>query len=475
MARVSRKVAAITKNTISALPERIYHVAAYVRLSAEDNHYTKDRESLSTQQDMLERYILQQPDMLLYQVYSDNGESGTDFARSGFECMMNEIRKRKVDCIVVKDLSRFGRNYVETGYYLEKLFPYLGVRFVAVNDHYDTKKDKDELVLSLKNLMNDLYAKDISQKIGSALFTRQKNGEFIGAFPPYGYLKSPEDKHKLIIDPDVAAIVHDIFQRRQDGEEVNQIACYLNKKKIPSPSMYHYQKGHKKKRPKGTATIWQGQTIRQIIANPVYAGHMAQGKTKKSLCSGIPKTKVPDKDWIIVKNTHEALVSQEIFDRIQRDTKRHYQTTKNYWIEKLNSQTCVIKDIRELELKEIIIFSLYIQFYLSGEHFQKKRKKFLEKIEKIQQKIKRYRFLRVFLFESYCNHMLTEAEYFSIKEKYDREEQMMKLEQFEIVSEKMIEELVQNIDISRNNEINLIWNFQDEFIHLTAQKKEEVE
>ena len=165
MARTSRKAAVI--ETEPALPEKVYHAAIYVRLSVEDNKRTGDGESIAMQQYMLEKYVAQQPDMMLYGVYSDNGESGTGFARPGFEHMMDGVRKREIDCIIVKDLSRFGRNYVETGYYLEKIFPYLGVRFVAVNDHYDTENEKEgnELVISLKNLVNDLYAKDISQKI----------------------------------------------------------------------------------------------------------------------------------------------------------------------------------------------------------------------------------------------------------------------------------------------------------------------
>ena len=141
MARTSRKAAVI--ETEPALPEKVYHAAIYVRLSVEDNKRTGDGESIAMQQYMLEKYVAQQPDMMLYGVYSDNGESGTGFARPGFEHMMDGVRKREIDCIIVKDLSRFGRNYVETGYYLEKIFPYLGVRFVAVNDHYDTENEKE--------------------------------------------------------------------------------------------------------------------------------------------------------------------------------------------------------------------------------------------------------------------------------------------------------------------------------------------
>ena len=169
MARVSRKVAIAEegKNCLAVMPERIYNTAVYVRLSVEDNGRTGNHESIAMQQYMLVKYIEAQPDMRLLDVYCDNGETGTNFARPGFEQMMDQVRDRKIDCIVVKDLSRFGRNYVEAGYYLGKIFPYLGVRFVAVNDGYDSLRggEGDEMVLSLKNLVNDLYAKDISKKI----------------------------------------------------------------------------------------------------------------------------------------------------------------------------------------------------------------------------------------------------------------------------------------------------------------------
>ncbi len=325
MPRISRKTAILKTETISVIPRRIYHAAAYIRLSAEEYKRSDNEESIIMQQYMLERYIAEQSDMVLCGVYSDSGKSGTDFVRPGFERMMDGIRNQEIDCIVVKDLSRFGRNYVETGYYLEKIFPYLGIRFVAINDQYDTEKEKEgnELVISLKNVMNDLYAKDISQKIHSALSIKRKNGEFLGVFPPYGYLRSPEDKHKLVIDPDAAPVVREIFQWRLLGDGISQIAGRLNDRGLASPSLYHYQKGHKKKKPEGTAAIWQAQIIKCITTNPVYAGHMVQGKTKKSLYEGIPRTKVSSEDWIVVKNTHEALVSQEVFDRIQRLLEEH--------------------------------------------------------------------------------------------------------------------------------------------------------
>ncbi len=272
MARVSRKAALQKQDApIAAPPERIYNTAIYVRLSVEDNNRSTDNDSLAMQRYMMEKFVNAQPDMRLCTVFTVNGETGTNFERPGFESLMDEIRSRKIDCIVVKDLSRFGRNYIEAGYYLEKIFPFLGVRFIAVNDNFDSAKANsgDELVISLKNLVNDLYARDISKKIISSLSTKQQNGEFIGAFPPYGYLKSTDDRHKLVIDPATAPIVREIFEWRLNEEGIVQIARRLNERKIPSPSMYHYLNGRRKKKPEGAGAVWQAQMVKKITSNPV--------------------------------------------------------------------------------------------------------------------------------------------------------------------------------------------------------------
>ena len=206
------------KSCPAVIPEKVYNVAAYVRLSVEGDDLEKNQESISTQRYMLEKYIEKQPDMRLVDVFCDNGETGTDFERPGFEQMMDEVRRRNVDCIVVKDLSRFGRNYVETGYYLEKIFPYMGIRLVSVNDGYDTlSKDTNEMVVSLKNLVNDLYAKDISRKINSTFETMRAKGQMTSGHPPYGYLRSKEDRHRLVVDQETAPVVRAIFQWRLEG------------------------------------------------------------------------------------------------------------------------------------------------------------------------------------------------------------------------------------------------------------------
>lgn len=483
MARVSRKAAAAGQGTI-ACQERVYQTAVYVRLSVEDNGYADNRESIAMQQYMLEKYVEGQPDMALQGVYRDNGETGTNFDRPGFELMMDAVRSRAVDCIVVKDLSRFGRNYVETGYYLEKIFPRLGIRFVAMNDHYDTLEagTGNDLVYSLKNLVNDLYAKDISQKVNSSLAVKRGRGEFVGAIAPYGYMKSAEDRHRLVIDPDAAPIVRDIFRWRLEGEGVARIARRLNDRGIPSPAAYRYEKGYLRDKPSGTGLIWKALCVQRMTANPAYAGHMAQGKTKKPLIGGLAEVQVPADEWVVVKNTHEALVSQEDFDKVQEmadECHRKYcalrgkhDTTENIfkgllvcgdcgvkmvrhknvtakgtarysfvcrvYAENLGGQGCSPKNVRETELAETVAHALRVQVQLALNMeamlkkarkqgvFQTECKELDGQIGRLQAKIKRNAALRGTLFESYTEHTLTEKEYISMKAEYDREAQELK-------------------------------------------------
>ena len=556
MARTSRKAAVREAALTVSLPERVYNVAAYVRLSVEGEDQEKNRESIAMQQYMLEKYVNAQPDMRLVGMFRDNGETGTNFDRPGFEQMMDEVRNRKVDCIVVKDLSRFGRNYVETGYYLEKIFPYMGVRFVAVNDGYDTLKDgNDEMILSLKNLVNDLYAKDISQKINSTFATMRGNGELTSGLPPFGYQRSPENKRKLAIDPETAPIVREIFQWRLEGVGMAQIARRLNERKVPCPSMYHYLKGYKKKQPTA-GVIWRDDSVKALVRNPVYAGHMAQGKMKQSLSDGIPVKRLPPEDWIVVEHTHEAIIDQKTFDRVQEINEQRrqaslairgkYATTENVfkgllicadcgkkmvrhksvspmgtarytficrvYAQNLNGQGCTIKSIGEPELTECVLQTLRVQVGLAVElevllrqlqaqpEFNARRRRLTDSIGQIQQRIRRNTTLRGSLFESYSDHILTETEFLSMKAQYEKEAEQLKEELARLqeeerlnvhtispqnewitalkkyqgekaVTREMALELIKCIRISGYNEIEIVWNFQDEFTRLFHQTR----
>ncbi|NCC17226.1 MAG: hypothetical protein EOM28_13055 [Clostridia bacterium] len=364
MARVSRKNKA---HAILEPIEHVYNTAIYIRLSIEDSG-TNSSETIETQQYMVEQFVNAQQDMKLYSIYKDNGFTGTNFQRPAFEQMMNDVRDRKVDCIVVKDLSRFGRNYIETGYYLEKIFPFLNVRFVAITDHYDTLKNSssDDMVASLKNIVNSLVAKDISHKSATVLHQKQQNGEYIGAFAPYGYMKNPDQKNHLIIDPVTAPIVKEIFKWKLEGMGYILIARKLNEMGIPSPSVYNFKSGRYKQKtvPTGRAAMWQGQMIKRIVNNFTYTGNVTQGKTVESLCNGLPLTKKDKKQYIVVYGTHEAIIDEETFrklgntiDEVAKKRKANsekYPFTENIFKGKVFCADCGQKMIRYKNAKKSI-------------------------------------------------------------------------------------------------------------------------
>ena len=217
MARTKRKTNPLVQEVATPAPEkRIYKTAAYVRLSVEDSG-KPGTDTIEGQKALLTSFIESKETMELVSLFCDNGRTGTDFDRPQFEKMMDEVRRGRIDCIVVKDLSRFGRNYKETGNYLERIFPFLGVRFIAVNDNFDTltaERTQDGYIVPLKNLINEVYSKDISKKSASALHVKQQNGEFIGAWAPYGYSKDPDNKHHLVINEETAPVVQQIFRLR---------------------------------------------------------------------------------------------------------------------------------------------------------------------------------------------------------------------------------------------------------------------
>ncbi len=297
---------------------KVYHVALYVRLSILDGGH-KDSDTAETQELLLRHFIEGKPYFSLFSVYTDNGKSGVNFERSGFERMMEDVKRGLVNCIIVKDLSRFGRNYIEAGEYLEKVFPFLGVRFIAVNDGIDTDDPAsfDSLSLHLKNLVNEMYARDISAKISTVLRGKQERGEFIGTLAAYGYQKSEKDKHKLVIDEKTAPVVRDIFSWRLAGFSYGDIIRRLAAQGIPSPCQYRYMTGSIYNE-RLSNVPWRIGTVRRIVANPVYLGHTVQGKSRESLSQGQKRKYFPEEEWIIVKNTHEAIIDPSVFNQVQQ-------------------------------------------------------------------------------------------------------------------------------------------------------------
>lgn len=298
--------------------EKVWKAALYARLSKEDGD-KGESDSILNQKQLLKEYTEAESDIEFVDFYIDDGFSGTNFERPSFNAMLEDIKKGKINCVVVKDLSRLGRNYVEVGKYLETIFPMLNVRFIAVTDNLDSFKNPssmNNLIVPFKNIINDEYCRDISNKIKASLTLKRKQGKFIGSFAPYGYEKDPQDHGKLLVNEEQAKIVRKIFAMFLSGTGLLQIARTLNAEEIPSPAM---------EKNSLSGSLWCSKTIRRILTSQVYIGNMVQGVSRNKSYKLKKSEAVSPKDWIVVKNTHEAIISQEEFENatelLERDTR----------------------------------------------------------------------------------------------------------------------------------------------------------
>lgn len=319
MARKSRRNVnqAIDTKTVTA-PYTMTGI--YVRLSIENSGKDDDGDSMENQTSICKEYVEEHPDLKLYDIYEDNGKKGTNFDRPEFNRLMDDVRSGKVKCVLVKDLSRFGRDYIEAGEYLEKIFPFLGVRFISITDGYDslTSNDAEEaLMIPLKNMINDIYAKDISRKIITSFRERQEKGEFLPAFAPYGYVKSKTVAYRYEIDPETAPFIRMIFEWKAEGVSHNEICKRLNEMGAVTPAKRKVELGIWKAE-KYRHTIWRGRTIIDILKNPTYTGCIVYGRIPKSLCDGIKIHRAPMEEWRYVPDAHEPIISQELFDKVQQ-------------------------------------------------------------------------------------------------------------------------------------------------------------
>ncbi len=308
--------------------DRRCKAAIYLRLSREDGDFSCSSEklesnSISNQRLVIMEYLKTCPEITFVREYCDDGYTGANFDRPAFQKMMEAVKQGEIDCIVVKDLSRFGREYIGSGAYIQKLFPLLGVRFIAINDNYDNARPgaaDNELILPFKNLMNDSYCRDISVKVRSNLEAKRRNGQFVGSKVIYGYMRSPENKNLLIIDPEAAAVVQDIFRWKMDGQSPAQIAERLNRNHIPSPIEYKKNKGSKQRTCFQTREVaqWSPVAIYRILRNEMYTGTLVQGKTT-SPNHKVKKTvqKAPD-EWSRTEHAHEAIIAPAQFELIQK-------------------------------------------------------------------------------------------------------------------------------------------------------------
>ena len=310
MPRTSKKGDA---KKLAAVPAvRIWKTAIYARLSVEDGG-NKGSDTLDTQLSLLNAYVNEKEYLSLFDTYIDNGESGRDFDRPAWNKLMDDIRAGLVDCVCVKDLSRFGRNYIETCEFLEKIFPFMGVRFISANDGYDSEvggKHSEGLIIALKNLMHDRFLKDVSHKVGQAFQAKKQRGEYTGGFAPFGYKLSPTEKSKLVIDDEAAPIIRDIFQWRADGIGLRGICRKLNEMGIPTGGNLH-KKMRENTGETEAKTLWWPTSVKKLIQSRVYLGYLETGKTIQKLGK---LTRIPRSEWHVTENAHEAIVSKELWE-----------------------------------------------------------------------------------------------------------------------------------------------------------------
>lgn len=303
-----------------------YGTALYERLSREDGD-RPESDSIVNQQRLLEDYCERYPEFCIVGHYSDDGYTGTNFERPAFRDLLSDIEEGKVNCVIVKDLSRFGRDYIDMGYYLERYFPSHAVRFIAVNDGIDSKRGPYGMMLPLKNVFNAQYAKDISEKVRSAFEVKQRRGEFVGAFASYGYLKDPENRNRLIVDPAAGAAVRRIFELAASGVGQVRIAMILNEEKVPCPSEYKRLMGQRYTNSKklDSTCYWTYSTVHRILQNEMYLGNMVQGRYIRPTMHGKAKKADPSA-WIVAEGTHEAIVSRELWDAVQAQITQNTRT-----------------------------------------------------------------------------------------------------------------------------------------------------
>ena len=313
---------------------RNYKVGMYLRLSKADDKEERVNElsqSIVNQRELISRCILENG-WDLYDEYIDDGYSGTNFDRPDFKRMIEDIKQGKINLVIVKDLSRLGRNSGWTTIYTEEFFPMYNVRFIAINDNIDTfqKNNGNNEFAGMTGFVNDRYCFDISKKIRSNFNIKRLNGQFIGAFAPYGYSKDPNNKNKLIIDPEASLVVKRIFNMRINGIGNEAIMRTLNDENIPCPTKYKEQKGMNYKNVNIKRYLWTAETIKDILSNPTYIGSMAQRRSEKINHKLKKFRKVPRKDWIIVENTHEPIIDKETFQTVQELlSQKAYGTTQN--------------------------------------------------------------------------------------------------------------------------------------------------
>lgn len=310
MARKSRKPSPQGKPVVVNIPIDI--AVGYVRLSVEDR--AGEGDSIETQKRIISSYIENSPNFQLSRIYEDDGASGSTYDRPGFSEMIGDAEKGKFSCVLIKDISRLGRNLIDTGYYVEKKLPSLGIRLISITDGYDSVRDGINTIFALKSLLNEVYPQDIGHKVKSVIHNQMEDGRYFGNRPPYGFLKSSKDKHRLVMDETAAPVVQQIFQWAAEGKSMMEIVRSLNSEGIPTPSHHWFRLGIIDNMDMLGGKHWQTRTVRSILKNEIYTGTMLRGKTEVSQHKQVP---APSDAWLHIENAHPAIISKGLFTTVQ--------------------------------------------------------------------------------------------------------------------------------------------------------------
>lgn len=469
----------------------LFNVGIYIRLSREDGD-KEESDSVGNQRKLLTEYVAKKEDFILYDTYVDDGYSGTNFNRPDFKRMIADIESGKVNCVVVKDLSRFGRDYIDTGRYLERYFPELGVRFISVTDGIDSMKQAYDMLLPIKNIFNEQYARDISKKIQATVKSKQKAGEFIGAFTSYGYKKSPTNKNKLVIDDYAADVVRRIFSLYIQGYGKQRIAKMLNAEGILCPSEYKKVNGenYKNWNRLESTTYWSYSTVNSILHREMYVGNMVQGTKHQRMRS--KQKKMPKEDWIIVENTHEPIIDKETWEKAQslltkRTRELDLETNKNIFAgfikcgdcgrsmvknmwrradgsktyslycgtyKRIGKEYCTPHTLPMAVLEEIVLGDLRaiidsvdnLKELVQAQSFTASKVKKITDTElsKVKAELERVKKLKKSIYEDYRDELISKEEFLSYREDYLKKEELYS-KQMEALEEKKKDNVTEDV------------------------------
>ncbi len=501
---------------------RSWNTVLYLRISKEDGD-KGESDSITNQRELIKDHIKKLSNINIISERIDDGYSGATFERPAFMAMMKDIRHGYVNCVIVKDLSRFGRNFIESGKYLEQIFPFLGVRFISVTDQIDSLNQQsinDNLIIPFKNLINDAYCRDISIKIRSQLAIKRKKGDFIGSFAAYGYIKDKQNHNRLVVDEYAAHIVQEIFEHKLDGKSNQGIADLLNEKGILSPLEYkrfiglNYTTSFKVNQ----TAVWTATTVGRILKNEIYIGVLVQGK------STTPNHKIknnilkPEDEWIKVYDSHEPIISKDIFNLVNnlmlKDMRISPNDEKLFLISGLsycsdcneimirktvpsnnkkyfyyicgNSRfkKCSSHAINEVELLEAIKQSLKKQIedinherIWSFTSINNHNKGLNIQIARLEEGIKKYQKIKASLYESLEQGLINKTEFVELNDIYNKkidenkdaleriyaQSAKIKYDSRDILTRKLIVYLIKGIYIFENKRIEIRFSFKDIF------------